>query len=77
MGFAVPLASWFRGPLRERVQQALLGPRLLDSGVFDRRFIQQIVDQHQSGRRDFSTPIWTLLMFEAFQRNLQGERVSV
>ena len=77
MGFAVPLASWFRGPLRERVKQALLGPRLLDSGVFDRRFIQQIVDQHQSGRRDFSTPIWTLLMFEAFQRNLQGESASV
>ncbi len=72
MGFAVPLASWFRGPLRERVKTSLLGPCLLDSGIFDRRFLQQMVDQHQSGRRDFSTPIWTLLMFEAFQRNLQG-----
>ena len=58
----------------ERVKQALLGPRLLDSGVFDRRFIQQIVDQHQSGRRDFSTPIWTLLMFEAFLRNSMDRR---
>jgi asparagine synthase (glutamine-hydrolysing) len=45
---------------------------MLDSGIFDRRFLQQMVDQHQSGRRDFSTPIWTLLMFEAFQRNMQG-----
>jgi asparagine synthase (glutamine-hydrolysing) len=26
MGFAVPLARWFRGPLRERVRQAVLGP---------------------------------------------------
>ena len=77
MGFAVPLASWFRGPLRERVKSALLGPRMLDSGIFDRRFLQQLVDQHQSGRRDFSTPIWTLLMFEAFQRNLQGESRSL
>jgi asparagine synthase (glutamine-hydrolysing) len=77
MGFAVPLASWFRGPLRERVKEALLGPRMLDSGIFDRRFLQRMVDQHQSGRRDFSTPIWTLLMFEAFQRNLDSELHSL
>jgi len=76
MGFAVPLASWFRGPLRERVKTALLGPGMLDSGIFDRSFLQQMVDQHQSGRRDFSTPIWTLMMFEAFLRNMQGELVS-
>ena len=72
MGFAVPLASWFRGPLRERVKETLLGPRMLDSGMFDSRFLHTIVEQHQSGRRDFSMPIWTLMMFEAFQRNLQS-----
>ena len=27
MGFAVPLARWFRGPLRERVRSAVLGRR--------------------------------------------------
>jgi len=68
MGFAVPLAGWFRGPLRARVRESLLGPRMLDSGIFDNGFLQQIVEQHQSGRRNFSDPIWTLLMFEAFLR---------
>ena len=72
MGFAVPLASWFRGPLRERVRKSLLGPTLLESGIFDGNFLRQIVDQHQSGRRNFSDPIWTLLMFEAFLRKQQG-----
>ncbi|MGD8630967.1 MAG: asparagine synthase-related protein, partial [Gammaproteobacteria bacterium] len=71
MGFAVPLASWFRGPLRDRVRESLLGPRMLDSGIFDSGFLQQVVDQHQSGRRNFSDPIWTLLMFEAFLRRQQ------
>lgn len=65
-GFAVPLASWFRGPLRERVQQALLGPTLADTGMFNQGFLREIVEQHLSGRRDYSAPIWTLLMFEAF-----------
>jgi asparagine synthase (glutamine-hydrolysing) len=68
MGFAVPLAGWFRGPLRERVRAALLGPRMLDSGIFESGFLRNIVEQHQSGRRNFSDPIWTLLMFEAFLR---------
>jgi len=72
MGFAVPLARWFRGPLRERVRDALLGPTLADTGLFDRKALTQIVDQHQSGRRDYSAAIWALLMFEAFQRQVLG-----
>ncbi len=69
MGFAVPLASWFRGPLRERVRAGLLGSTLADTGIFNMAFIEKMLDQHQSGRRDFSAPIWTLLMFESFLRN--------
>lgn len=65
-GFAVPLAAWFRGPLRERVQQALLGPTLADTGMFNQDYLRELVEQHLSGRRDYSAPIWTLLMFEAF-----------
>jgi asparagine synthase (glutamine-hydrolysing) len=67
-GFAVPLAAWFRGPLRERVQQALLGPSLAATGIFNQDFLRQMVEQHLSGRRDYSAPIWTVLMFEAFLR---------
>jgi asparagine synthase (glutamine-hydrolysing) len=67
-GFAVPLAAWFRGPLRERVQQALLGPNLAATGIFNQDFLRQMVEQHLSGRRDYSAPIWTVLMFEAFLR---------
>jgi asparagine synthase (glutamine-hydrolysing) len=70
MGFSVPLASWFRGPLRKRVSDALLGDTLANTGMFNRSFLQEMLDHHQSGRRDYSAPLWTLLMFEAFLRNL-------
>jgi asparagine synthase (glutamine-hydrolysing) len=69
MGFAVPLTRWLRGPLRQRVRDSLLGGTLLDSGMFNAQAVQQLVEQHESGRRDHSTPIWTMLMFEAFLRN--------
>jgi asparagine synthase (glutamine-hydrolysing) len=70
MGFSVPLARWFRGPLKQRVRDAVLGERLASTGWFDRRYLQHLVDAHQSGASDYSTPLWTLLMFEAFLRNV-------
>jgi asparagine synthase (glutamine-hydrolysing) len=68
MGFAVPLASWFRGPLREKVRDSILGDTMIDSGLFDQKYLNMLVDQHQSGARDYSSPIWTLLMFDSFLR---------
>jgi asparagine synthase (glutamine-hydrolysing) len=70
MGFAVPLARWFRGPLKQRVRDAVLGPRLAETGWFNAVYLRHLVDAHQSGVRDYSSPLWTLLMFEAFLRNV-------
>ena len=72
MGFSVPLAAWFRGPLRERMRRAVLGTTLADTGIFERRVLQQFVDSHLSGARDNSATLWTLLMFESFLRNIDG-----
>jgi asparagine synthase (glutamine-hydrolysing) len=66
MGFAVPLASWFRGPLRETVRTRLLGSTLADTRIFDMAYIERLVDEHCSGRRDHSPPLWALLVFERF-----------
>jgi asparagine synthase (glutamine-hydrolysing) len=72
MGFSVPLAQWFRGPLRQRVRDSVLGETLAGTGIFERRVLEQIIDDHQRGARDHSSPLWTLLMFEAFLRNVDG-----
>ncbi|MCC6250700.1 MAG: amidotransferase 1, exosortase A system-associated [Rubrivivax sp.] len=75
MGFAVPLARWFRGPLRQRVRDSVLGERLLSTGWFDEGYLRHLVEAHQNGTRDYSAPLWTLLMFEAFLRQGVEERV--
>jgi asparagine synthase (glutamine-hydrolysing) len=71
-GFAVPLAAWFRGPLRQRLRDTLLGPVLRESGLFDTGAITSLLDQHQSGERDHSAALWTLSMMEAFLRQVEG-----
>lgn len=76
MGFSVPLAKWLRGPLRQRLQDAVLGPQLQSTGYFDSKVLKTMVDQHLSGQRDYSAPLWTLLMFEAFLRQANGTAAS-
>ncbi|WP_213999912.1 XrtA/PEP-CTERM system amidotransferase [Arsukibacterium sp.] len=73
MGFAVPLASWFRGPLKQTLQQALNSEALADSGLFNQNYIQQLYQQHVSGKRDHSSALWTLLMFSQFYRQQLGQ----
>jgi asparagine synthase (glutamine-hydrolysing) len=75
MGFAVPLARWFRGPLKQRVRDAVLGDTLASTGWFNADYLRHLVDAHQSGARDYSAPLWTLLMFEAFMRHTLGDSV--
>jgi asparagine synthase (glutamine-hydrolysing) len=70
MGFAVPLARWFRGPLAARARESLLGERLAATGFFNQTYLKRLIDEHQSGLRDYSAPIWTLLMFDGFLRNV-------
>ncbi|HET8727636.1 MAG TPA: XrtA/PEP-CTERM system amidotransferase [Alphaproteobacteria bacterium] len=74
MGFSVPLASWFRGPLSERVRHAVTGSSLAESGMFDLTFLGQLVDQHQSGLRDHSAALWALVMFDSFLRRIEAPR---
>ncbi|TXL14356.1 hypothetical protein BMR04_13365 [Methylococcaceae bacterium HT3] len=66
MGFSVPLNSWFKGPLKDQVRESLLGETMAGCGFFGRQILKKIVDQHQSGLRDYSASIWSLLMFERF-----------
>ncbi len=72
MGFAVPLAKWFRGPLKERVRKQLLSGQLADTGLFDVGFISRLLEAHVSGLSDHSTAIWSLVMFESFLRRSEA-----
>lgn len=77
MGFAVPLAQWFRGPLRQRLQDAAFGERLLGTGWFEPHYLRQLVDDHLSARQDFSAPLWALMMFDAFLKNVLPSRPAL
>ncbi|MFT6052939.1 MAG: asparagine synthase (glutamine-hydrolyzing) [Halioglobus sp.] len=70
MGFGVPLAKWFRGPLKSRITETLVEGGLADMGLFDKNELSTIARQHVSGQREHSALIWALLMFESSTRQL-------
>ena len=70
MGFAVPLDLWFRGSLKERIASTVGGERLKQSGIFDAEYLDTLVREHQSGRRNHSASLWSLLMFDGFLRQV-------
>src|SRR3546814_1902170 len=57
MGFSIPLANWFRGPLRETVRRRLLTGLLEEIDLFDMAFIERLLDEHSSGISDHSAAI--------------------
>ena len=68
MGFAVPLAAWLRGPLREWAEDLLSERSLRSSGYLNPEPVRKRWEQHLSGKGDWQDQLWDVLMFEAWRR---------
>jgi asparagine synthase (glutamine-hydrolysing) len=68
-GFALPLVHWMRNELREEMVRVLLEPRTMQRGYFNRQGVESLLDDHFRRRRDRSSQLWLLLIFELWHRN--------
>lgn len=67
-GFGVPIDHWFRGPLKNFVQEILLDSKTIRRGFFNRSFIETILKDHFANRFDHAYRIWSLLILELWMR---------
>jgi len=73
-GFTPPDASWYRGPLRAEVEKLLLSERALSRDYFKPEVIRTVVAEHMSGQHNHRFLLWSLLVFEWWNRlYLEGE----
>jgi asparagine synthase (glutamine-hydrolysing) len=63
-GFDVPAGEWLRGPLRERLRDALSPAAVARRGLFRPEAVERLLDAHLRGRADHSRKVLTLFALE-------------
>jgi asparagine synthase (glutamine-hydrolysing) len=67
-GFPVPLASWLRYGMRSFTRDHLLAADSASCQYMDRPTLTRMVEEHEQGRADRSSELWTTLVFEMWHR---------
>jgi len=68
MGFCAPIADWFRGELKDLTKDYFFYKNRGLKHFFNPDALKNLWDQHQSGKRNHASALWTLLMFELWYR---------
>src|SRR5260370_24775729 len=73
MGFAVPVESWLRGPLRDWAEELLSECRLRRHGFFQVEPIRAKWKEHVSGARNWQHLLWDVLVFQDWHAHTSQE----
>ncbi|HVE48913.1 MAG TPA: asparagine synthase (glutamine-hydrolyzing) [Casimicrobiaceae bacterium] len=65
-GFAVPLARWLRGPLREWADALLDETTMREQGLLDASRVRTRWQEHLAGKRDAHDELWTVISLQAW-----------
>ena len=66
-GFGIPLGAWLRRDMTP-VRDILLSRRARERGLWQPDVVERLINEHQSGRRDYNRQLWALLTLEEWHR---------
>jgi asparagine synthase (glutamine-hydrolysing) len=67
-GFANPIDQWLRSHMRGFVRDCLMSDSSAATKYFRREYIEQILSEHESGRRNYLRHIYQLISFEMWHQ---------
>jgi len=67
-GFGIPVDEWLRGPLRDWAFEMLSPVQLRAQGLFNSEFLNQILDDHLSERRNNGRHMWNICILQNWLR---------
>ncbi len=68
MGFGVPIDHWLRKELKDFAYDQLLSSRAIQRSYFQKKAVQQLLDEHVNHIRAWPYQLWNLLMLELWHQ---------
>jgi asparagine synthase (glutamine-hydrolysing) len=68
-GFGIPIAEWLKGRLNPLMHDLLAPDRLKNQGLFDEKFVQKLIKEHETNAASHHKQLWTLLVFQLWYDN--------
>jgi len=72
-GFGVPVGAWLKNELRDWAKERLLDNRTM-SRWFNPAGIQQLLDQHDSGKFNHGKKLWALVILAVWLKKYISQR---
>ena len=66
-GFGVPIAKWIRQDLKDFVLDVFSESKIKEQGIFNYRYINNLLKEHFNGQKDNRKVLWTLLVFQIWR----------
>ena len=71
-GFGIPIAQWLKGRLNPLMHDLLDAKRLHEQGLFEARYVDKLMEQHEKGLASNHKQLWTLLVFQLWYDRFGG-----
>lgn len=75
-GFAIPLAQWFRGPLRTLAADTFDSRAFRERGLLRADTARALLADHVAGRADHGEALWLILCLESWARHYLDTAVA-
>ncbi|MDD5688003.1 MAG: asparagine synthase (glutamine-hydrolyzing) [Elusimicrobia bacterium] len=76
MGFGIPIGKWFKNDWKSYFQETVLSSKAISRGYFRKESLEQLFDEHISGKRNHGYRMWALLILEIWHNVYLDKRVT-
>ncbi len=68
-GFSIPLNKWFKQDFNSLFEKYLSIEEIKSQGLFNHKFINELINNHSYGKVDSSKSLWSIIAFQIWYKN--------
>lgn len=73
-GFGIPLDHWFRNEMKKEMLDVLDVGRIQGQGILSGEYVEKIIREHLTGKRNRKSEIWALFVFEKWYEKVMESK---